>query len=80
VSTSIRNHSLHHSVPLEDTRSNYANSLILIDRIFGTFKDGEGVVVGQDERKRLSIWDQTVFPFMPLVKMIKARRDQSAAA
>ncbi|WP_353227773.1 sterol desaturase family protein [Novosphingobium sp.] len=78
--TTIRNHSLHHSVPLEDTRSNYANSLILIDRIFGTFKDGEGVVVGQDERKRLSIWDQTVFPFMPLIKMIKARRDQSAAA
>ncbi|NOW47426.1 sterol desaturase/sphingolipid hydroxylase (fatty acid hydroxylase superfamily) [Novosphingobium sp. SG751A] len=72
--TTIRNHSLHHSVPYEDTRCNYGNSLIIFDRIFGTFREGEASVVGQDERKRLSIWEQAVFPFVPLVDAYKARR------
>jgi hypothetical protein len=60
--TTIRNHSLHHSVPYEDTRCNYGNSLIIWDRVFGTYREGEASVVGQDQRKRLSIWEQTVFP------------------
>lgn len=76
--TTIRNHSLHHSVPYEDTRCNYANSLILIDRVFGTFKDGEAQIVGQDERKRLSIREQFAFPFVPMVRLIKARRGSAA--
>ena len=63
--TTIRHHSLHHSVAFEDTRCNYANSMIFIDRIFGTYREGEAAVVGQDERRRLSIWDQFVFPFVP---------------
>lgn len=75
--TTIRHHSLHHSTDYEATRRNYGNSLILLDRIFGTFQDGEGVVVGQDERKRLTIWEQTVFPFRPLVAAYKARRSRS---
>jgi sterol desaturase/sphingolipid hydroxylase (fatty acid hydroxylase superfamily) len=73
--TTIRNHSLHHSVPYEDTRCNYANSLILIDRVFGTYREGEADVVGQDERKRLSIWEQFLFPFRPVIDAIKARRN-----
>jgi len=77
--TTIRNHSLHHSVPYEDTRCNYGNSIILFDRIFGTYREGEASVVGQDERKRLSIWEQAVFPFMPLVDAYKARRKDRAA-
>lgn len=72
--TTIRNHSLHHSVPYEDTRVNYGNSLILLDRIFGTYKEGEASVVGQGDRKRLSIWEQTKFPFDPIVAAIRARR------
>lgn len=72
--TTIRNHSLHHSVPYEDTRCNYGNSLIFWDRVFGTFRDGEADVVGQGDRKRLSIWEQTVFPFVPVVEAYKARR------
>lgn len=72
--TTIRHHSLHHSTDYENTRCNYGNSLILLDRIFGTYREGEGVVVGQDERKRLSIWEQTVFPFVPVIDRIKARR------
>ncbi|MBB3953892.1 sterol desaturase family protein [Novosphingobium sediminicola] len=76
--TTIRNHSLHHSVPYEDTRCNYGNSLIIFDRIFGTFREGEASVVGQDERKRLSIIEQAVFPFVPLVDAYKARRGEKA--
>lgn len=72
--TTIRNHSLHHSTTYESTRCNYGNSLILLDRIFGTFREGEGVLVGQDERKRLSIWEQTIFPFVPLIDRYKAWR------
>ena len=74
VFTTIRHHSLHHSTDYEATRCNYGNSLILLDRIFGTYKEGEGVLVGQDVRKRLSIWEQTIFPFVPLIDRWKARR------
>jgi sterol desaturase/sphingolipid hydroxylase (fatty acid hydroxylase superfamily) len=72
--TTIRHHSLHHSTDYDSTRSNYGNSLILLDRIFGTYREGEGVVVGQDDRRRLTIWEQTMFPFQPLIDKYKARR------
>lgn len=73
VFTTIRHHSLHHSVPYEDTRCNYGNSLILLDRIFGTYKEGEASVVGQDERRRLSIREQWLFPFQPILARFKQR-------
>lgn len=64
--TTIRQHSLHHTaLSFEDTRCNYGNVLILLDRIFGTYRDGESIVVGQDERRRLSIAEQFAFPFRP---------------
>jgi len=78
--TTIQNHSLHHSVAYEDTRCNYANSLILIDRVFGTFRAGESEIVGQDERRRLSIREQFLFPFQPVIAKIKARRAYAEAA
>lgn len=77
--TTIRHHSLHHSTDYEATRCNYGNSLILLDRIFGTFREGEGVLVGQDERKRLTIREQTLFPFRPLIDRFKARRGANTA-
>lgn len=77
--TTIRHHSLHHSTDYESTRCNYGNSLILLDRIFGTYREGEAAVVGQDERKRLSIWEQTVFPFQPAIERWKARRRDEPA-
>lgn len=80
VFTTIRHHSLHHSTTYENTRCNYGNSLILLDRIFGTYREGEGVLVGQDERRRLSIWEQTLFPFQPLIDKFKARRAGSEPA
>ena len=72
--TTIRHHSLHHSVTYEDTRYNYGNSLILLDRIFGTYREGESAIVGQDERRRLSIWEQFIFPARPVIEKIRARQ------
>ena len=81
VFTTIRHHSLHHTaLSYEDTRCNYGNSLILLDRVFGTYREGESSIVGQDERKRLSIYEQFMFPFQPLIDGIKARRGKSAPA
>lgn len=80
IFTTVEAHSLHHSVPFKDTRCNYANTLILIDRVFGTFRAGEATLVGQDDRKRLSILEQFVFPLRPLIAAIKAKRGASASA
>lgn len=64
--TTIRHHSLHHTaLSYEDTRCNYGNSVILWDRLFGTFREGESEVVGQDDRRRLSIREQFLFPVLP---------------
>jgi sterol desaturase/sphingolipid hydroxylase (fatty acid hydroxylase superfamily) len=62
--TTIRHHSLHHTaLSYEDTRCNYGNVIILYDRLFGTFREGESAVVGQDDRRRLSVTEQFLFPF-----------------
>lgn len=75
--TTIRHHSFHHSVGYENTRCNYGNALILLDRIFGTYREGEGVLVGQDERKRLTIKQQMLFPFQGPIDRYMARRAQA---
>jgi len=80
VFTTVEAHSLHHSVGFKETRCNYANALILCDRMFGTFHEGEAEVVGQDERKRLLIRQQFMFPLRPLIAMMKAKRGRSAPA
>jgi sterol desaturase/sphingolipid hydroxylase (fatty acid hydroxylase superfamily) len=77
--TTIEAHSLHHTVGFEETRCNYANALILCDRMFGTFHQGEAEIVGQDERKRLSISQQFMFPLRPLIAMIKSNPGKSAS-
>lgn len=76
--TTIRHHSLHHTaLSYEDTRCNYGNSVIFWDRVFGTFKEGESEVVGQDDRKRLSIKEQWLFPLRP---WLEKRAAEKAAA
>jgi sterol desaturase/sphingolipid hydroxylase (fatty acid hydroxylase superfamily) len=72
--TTIRHHSLHHSTDYESTRCNYGNSLILLDRIFGTYREGESELVGQDERKRLTIKEQMLFPFQGPINRYMAKR------
>lgn len=67
--TTIRNHSLHHTaLTYEDTRCNYGNSVILWDRLFGTYREGESAIVGQGDRRRLSIAEQWLFPLRPLLQ------------
>ena len=67
--TATRNHSLHPTATsYEDTRCNYGNSVIFWDRVFGTYKDGESAIVGQDDRKRLSIKEQWLFPLRPFLE------------
>lgn len=79
--TTIRHHSLHHTaLSYEDTRCNYGNSLILIDRLFGTYRDGESEIVGQDERRRLSIYEQFMFPFQPLIDSFSSRKGDNSPA
>lgn len=76
--TTIRNHSLHHTaLSYEDTRCNYGNSVIFWDRVFGTYKEGESAVVGQDDRRRLSIREQWLFPFRPVVAESSAETPQN---
>ncbi|ASJ89724.1 sterol desaturase family protein [Porphyrobacter sp. CACIAM 03H1] len=71
--TTIRNHSLHHTaLSYEDTRCNYGNSVIFWDRVFGTYKEGESAIVGQDDRKRLSIKEQWLFPLRPWLEKKQA--------
>jgi sterol desaturase/sphingolipid hydroxylase (fatty acid hydroxylase superfamily) len=78
--TTIRHHSYHHSVGYENTRCNYGNSLILLDRIFGTYKEGEGILVGQDDRRRLSIREQWLFPFRPLIDWFEGKKGEASTA
>ena len=80
IFTTIEAHSLHHSVGYLETRCNYANSLILIDHMFGTFREGESAIVGQEERKRLLIREQFVFPLRPVLAMVKAKLDKREPA
>jgi len=71
--TTIRNHSLHHTaLSYEDTRCNYGNSVIFWDRVFGTYREGESAIVGQDDRKRLSIREQWLFPLRPWLEKKQA--------
>ena len=77
--TTVEAHSLHHTVGFAETRCNYANALILCDRMCGTFRPGEAEVVGQDERKRLLISQQFMFPLRPFMAMIKPNPDKSAS-
>jgi sterol desaturase/sphingolipid hydroxylase (fatty acid hydroxylase superfamily) len=80
IFTTVEAHSLHHAVGFKETRCNYANALILCDRMFGTFRKGEAAVVGQDERTRLRIRQQFMFPLRPLLAAIKSKSDKAASA
>ena len=73
IFTTIETHSLHHQVGFKETRCNYANVLILLDHVFGTYREGQAEVVGQDDRKRLTIREQFMFPFRPLMTWLKGR-------
>ena len=65
-------HRWHHSTVYEEGDSNYGAVTSVWDRVFGTYRDGESEVVGQDDRKRLSIKEQWLFPLRPWLEKRKA--------
>ncbi|WP_417621188.1 sterol desaturase family protein [Parasphingorhabdus sp.] len=76
-------HSVHHSQDYEATRSNYASTWIIFDRIFGTCVDGEAELLGMEGGRRMPINETMVFPFTEGYKSIKSRiqgRRQPSAA
>ena len=66
-------HSLHHSQDYEATRSNYSNTFIFIDRMFGTCIDGEAELLGMEGGRRMSIREQMTHPFTEGWKSLKGR-------
>ncbi|MGO4167208.1 sterol desaturase family protein [Novosphingobium sp. YAF33] len=66
-------HSLHHSQDFEASRSNYSNTFIFIDRIFGTCVDGEAELLGMEGGRRMSIREQMTYPFTEGWKTLKER-------
>jgi sterol desaturase/sphingolipid hydroxylase (fatty acid hydroxylase superfamily) len=73
-------HSLHHSQDYEATRSNYSNSWIIIDRMFGTCVDGEAELLGLENGRRMSIREQMTYPFTEGWKSVKERHGRPTAA
>lgn len=66
-------HSLHHSQDYEATRSNYAGTWIIIDRMFGTCVDGEAELLGMEGGRRMSIRETMVYPFTQAMKDFRQR-------
>lgn len=64
VFTTAEWHMLHHSGKHEQSNTNYGCSIIVWDRLFGTF-DGRTEVerVGNGTGRRLSLWTQLALPF-----------------
>ena len=75
---SIEHHSLHHSQDYESTRCNYSNSFIFIDRMFGTCVDDFSELVGQEGGRRLSIREQMLFTFQPVIDRVRDWRSPAA--
>jgi sterol desaturase/sphingolipid hydroxylase (fatty acid hydroxylase superfamily) len=66
-------HSLHHSQDYEATRSNYAGTWIIIDRLFGTAVDGEAEMLGMEGGRKMSIRETMVYPFAEGWRTFKQR-------
>ena len=66
-------HSLHHSRDYEASRSNYSNTWIIIDRLFGTCVDGEAELLGMEGGRKMSIRETMTYPFTEGWKSIAAR-------
>lgn len=66
-------HSLHHSRDYEASRSNYAGTWIIIDRLFGTCVDGEAELLGMEGGRRMSVGETMTYPFTEGWRSLKAR-------
>jgi len=73
-------HSMHHSQDYEATRSNYASTWIVIDRLFGTCVDGEAELLGMEGGRKMSIAETMTYPFTEGWKSMKARFGRARSA
>ena len=57
-------HQLHHSLNYAQSNTNYGCTVILWDRVFGTFSNEDQVdIIGNGTGKKLSLWTQLTLPF-----------------
>jgi len=73
-------HSMHHSQDYEATRSNYASTWIVIDRLFGTCVDGEAELLGMEGGRKMSIAETMTYPFAEGWKSLKERFGRTRSA
>lgn len=73
IFNTTEHHSVHHSQDYEATRSNYAGTWIIIDRLFGTCVDGEAELLGMEGGRRMTIRETMVFPFAEALKSLKQK-------
>lgn len=73
IFNTTEHHSVHHSQDYEATRSNYAGTWIIIDRLFGTCVDGEAELLGMEGGRRMTIRETMVFPFSEAWKSLKQK-------
>jgi sterol desaturase/sphingolipid hydroxylase (fatty acid hydroxylase superfamily) len=66
-------HSVHHSRDFEASRSNYASTWVVIDRMFGTCVDGEAELLGMEGGRPMSIRETMVYPFADGWRTLKER-------
>ncbi len=66
-------HSVHHSRDYEASRSNYASTWVVIDRLFGTCVDGEAELLGMEGGRPMSIRETMIYPFADGWRTLKER-------
>ncbi|WP_317931997.1 sterol desaturase family protein [Halioxenophilus sp. WMMB6] len=70
--TTTEQHHLHHSIELESSNSNFGCTIIIWDRIFGTYSGRTDVkAMGAGSGKALTIWDQYRMAFVSKDKLTK---------
>lgn len=79
VFNTTEHHSLHHSRDYEASRSNYAGTWIIIDRIFGTCVDGEAELLGMEGGRKMSIRESMAYPFTEGWKAFRERYGRPVA-
>lgn len=79
VFNTTEHHSVHHSQDYEATRSNYAGTWIIIDRVFGTCVDGEAELLGMEGGRRMTIRETLAYPFTEGWRTLKERYGGQAA-
>jgi sterol desaturase/sphingolipid hydroxylase (fatty acid hydroxylase superfamily) len=79
VFNTTEHHSVHHSRDFEASRSNFAGTWIIIDRIFGTCVDGEAELLGMEGGRKMSIRETMAYPFTEGWKAFKERYGRPVA-